>query len=163
MLNTDLHSPSIKKKMTQVEFIHNNRNINNGKDLPSVFLEDLYQRILEDEIKTKVDHAFPKAIKRGYLLLEKKGFSNFAKKTQKYWFVLDKESKGLHYFKLETVQYFWIVAYFIFISLSSLKKAIISMLIIIIIILIVIVIVIIIIIIIIIVNLLLIIFTLSNF
>ena len=104
MLNTDLHSPSIKKKMTQAEFVHNNRKINNGNDLPSVFLEDLYQRILEDEIKTKTDKLFPKAVKRGYLLLEKK--TNFGtKKTQKYWFVLDKLSKSLYYFKLETVRY----------------------------------------------------------
>jgi len=53
MLNTDAHNPAINKKnkMNKDQFIHNNRGINGGKDLPPEFLEDLYQRIVEEEIK----------------------------------------------------------------------------------------------------------------
>lgn len=43
MLNTDAHSSQIKKKMTQQEFVNMNRGINDQKDLPSAFLEKLYQ------------------------------------------------------------------------------------------------------------------------
>jgi len=42
MLNTDLHNPSIKNRMTKQAFIKNNRGINQGEDLPfemlSVFI-----------------------------------------------------------------------------------------------------------------------------
>ena len=38
MLNTDLHNPSVKHRMTKAEFIRNNRGINNGSDLPEEFL-----------------------------------------------------------------------------------------------------------------------------
>ncbi|KAI4965898.1 hypothetical protein ZWY2020_047889 [Hordeum vulgare] len=34
MLNTDLHNPQVKKKMSEDDFIRNNRAINSGKDLP---------------------------------------------------------------------------------------------------------------------------------
>ena len=110
MLNTDLHNPYVKKKMTQAEFINNNRDINQGKSLPLVFLQDLYQRILDDEIKTRNDVLFPKAIKRGYLLIKKK------KKLHRYWFVLDKDSNHLYYFNLETVRFN------LFLNLKSNKK-----------------------------------------
>jgi len=39
MLNTDLHNPSVKNKMTKQEFIKNNRGIDQGKDLPKTLLE----------------------------------------------------------------------------------------------------------------------------
>ena len=38
MLNTDLHNPNVKHRMTKAEFIRNNRGINNGSDLPEEFL-----------------------------------------------------------------------------------------------------------------------------
>jgi brefeldin A-inhibited guanine nucleotide-exchange protein len=53
MLNTDAHSSQIKKKMTQQEFVNMNRGINDSKDLPSAFLEQLYQGITTNEIKIK--------------------------------------------------------------------------------------------------------------
>lgn len=43
MLNTDAHSSQIKKKMTQQEFVNMNRGINDSGDLPTPFLEQLYQ------------------------------------------------------------------------------------------------------------------------
>ena len=39
MLNTDLHSPQIKNRMTIDSFIMNNSGIDDGKDLPREFLE----------------------------------------------------------------------------------------------------------------------------
>ena len=53
MLNTDAHSSQIKKKMTQQEFVNMNRGINDSGDLPTPFLESLYQGITTNEIKIK--------------------------------------------------------------------------------------------------------------
>eukprot|EP01052_Picozoa_sp_SAG31_P030726 SAG31_NODE_3177_length_4584_cov_10.428999_2_plen_1047_part_00 len=54
MLNTDLHSPMIKNKMTLEEFLRNNRGINgDGGDLPAEMLTDVYHDIAENEIKMK--------------------------------------------------------------------------------------------------------------
>lgn len=55
MLNTDLHSDHIAKKMTVEEFVRNNRGINDGKDLPEEYLSDLYYNILEHEIQMQHD------------------------------------------------------------------------------------------------------------
>jgi brefeldin A-inhibited guanine nucleotide-exchange protein len=38
MLNTDRHSPQVKKKMTKQQFIHNCRGINDGKSFPPEYL-----------------------------------------------------------------------------------------------------------------------------
>lgn len=51
MLNTDLHSNQIKKKMTLEEFIENNAGIDNGKDLPREYMEQLFDEIANNEIK----------------------------------------------------------------------------------------------------------------
>ncbi|KAK7314494.1 hypothetical protein VNO77_33019 [Canavalia gladiata] len=45
MLNTDQHNPQVKKKMTEEEFIKNNRAINAGQDLPREYLSELFQSI----------------------------------------------------------------------------------------------------------------------
>ncbi|EPZ34698.1 SEC7-like, alpha orthogonal bundle domain-containing protein [Rozella allomycis CSF55] len=50
MLNTDQHSKQVKKKMDKSAFIKNNRGINNNKDLPDVFLEEIFNEISENEI-----------------------------------------------------------------------------------------------------------------
>ncbi|KAG7388172.1 G-box binding factor [Phytophthora pseudosyringae] len=55
MLNTDLHSDHIAKKMTVEEFVRNNRGINAGQDLPTEYLTDLYYNILEKEIQMQHD------------------------------------------------------------------------------------------------------------
>ena len=34
MLNTDLHNPNVKRKMTCEQFVSQNRGINSGKDVP---------------------------------------------------------------------------------------------------------------------------------
>jgi hypothetical protein len=57
MLNTDLHSPQVKKRMTLDEFVRNNRGINVDKsrniaeDFPRHVLEDIYRSISQDEIR----------------------------------------------------------------------------------------------------------------
>ncbi|XP_072951847.1 ARF guanine-nucleotide exchange factor GNL2 [Typha angustifolia] len=45
MLNTDQHNPQVKKKMTEEEFIRNNRAINGGMDLPREYLSELFHSI----------------------------------------------------------------------------------------------------------------------
>lgn len=51
MLNTDLHNPQVKKRMSKEDFIKNNRGINDNKDLDREFLESIYDDILENAIK----------------------------------------------------------------------------------------------------------------
>lgn len=55
LLNTDQHNVQVKKKMTEDDFIRNNRQINGGNDLPSEFLSELYYSICRNEIKTIPD------------------------------------------------------------------------------------------------------------
>ncbi|KAL9243878.1 hypothetical protein vseg_017715 [Gypsophila vaccaria] len=52
MLNTDLHNVQVKKKMTEEDFIRNNRRINAGEDLPREYLLELYHSICKNEIRT---------------------------------------------------------------------------------------------------------------
>uniref|UniRef100_A0A2P2KJD8 SEC7 domain-containing protein n=1 Tax=Rhizophora mucronata TaxID=61149 RepID=A0A2P2KJD8_RHIMU len=52
LLNTDQHNVQVKKKMTEEDFIRNNRSINGGNDLPREFLSELYQSICRNEIRT---------------------------------------------------------------------------------------------------------------
>ena len=64
MLNTDAHNPAIKNKMTVDEFVKNNLRI--GDDLKSEFLEQMYYKIVDNEIKMDVD-VFSDQEKSGYL------------------------------------------------------------------------------------------------
>lgn len=51
LLNTDQHNSQVKKKMTEEDFIRNNRRINDGNDLPRELLSELYNSICENEIR----------------------------------------------------------------------------------------------------------------
>ena len=51
MLNTDLHSPQVKNRMSFESFVMNNSGIDDGKDLPKELLESIYKEILNNEIK----------------------------------------------------------------------------------------------------------------
>ncbi|VEU19845.1 DEKNAAC100264 [Brettanomyces naardenensis] len=53
LLNTDLHSPQVKDRMTLEEFVKNNRGIDDGKDLDSKLLEQIYMDIQNHEIILK--------------------------------------------------------------------------------------------------------------
>ncbi|KAK9241341.1 hypothetical protein V1525DRAFT_351858 [Lipomyces kononenkoae] len=56
MLNTDLHSPQVKNRMTKQDFFKNNKGINDNADLPEAYLSDIFDEILNDEIILKSEH-----------------------------------------------------------------------------------------------------------
>lgn len=53
LLNTDLHSVKIAKRMSKEEFIKNNRGINDNADLPDEYLLAIYDEIAGNEIVLK--------------------------------------------------------------------------------------------------------------
>ena len=55
MLNTDLHNPQNQKRMKKEEFIHNNREINEGENLPPEYLRLIYDQIKERQIQVDFD------------------------------------------------------------------------------------------------------------
>jgi len=55
MLQTDLHNPGIKNKMTKDEFVRNNRGINDNQDLPREYLESLYDGVFHNPISLQED------------------------------------------------------------------------------------------------------------
>lgn len=57
ILNTDQHNSQVKKKMTEEDFLRNNRKINGGNDLPREFLSQLYHSICENEIRMILEQA----------------------------------------------------------------------------------------------------------
>lgn len=62
LLNTDQHNSQVKKKMSEEDFIRNNRKINGGNDLPRDFLSELYHSICENEIRMIPDQAGASAV-----------------------------------------------------------------------------------------------------
>lgn len=56
MLNTDQHSRQVKNRMTVENFIMNNSKIDDGKDLPREFLEQVFSEIQNNEIKLQSEH-----------------------------------------------------------------------------------------------------------
>lgn len=50
LLNTDLYSAQVKKRMTKDDFIKNNRGINDNADLPEEYLNAIYDEIASNEI-----------------------------------------------------------------------------------------------------------------
>lgn len=96
MLNTDAHNPAIKKqyKMTKAQFISNNRGINEGDDIPREYLEHIYDRIIQEQIKMDVvENVFSNAEKKGYLTKQ----GGRVKTWKKRWFALT--NNNLYYFK----------------------------------------------------------------
>ena len=92
MLNTDLHNPSVKKKMTKDQWVSQNRGVNESADFPREFLEDLYDTIEEDEITDRT--LLPGAFKRGWLGVW--CHDPLPRKQQRSWVMLDKN--GLYCF-----------------------------------------------------------------
>jgi len=58
MLNTDLHSASIKKKMTKEQFIKNLKGADDGHDVNRAFLEELFDRVQACEIQMLDDNEY---------------------------------------------------------------------------------------------------------
>ena len=46
--------PQVKNKMAKPDFLKNNRGIDDGQDLAEDYMSELYDRIIQDEIKMKV-------------------------------------------------------------------------------------------------------------
>jgi len=59
LLNTDAHSPMVKRRMTKEDFFKNCRGIDDGKDIDPAFLGEIYDRITQNEIKMKDDELKP--------------------------------------------------------------------------------------------------------
>ena len=53
LLNTDLHSTKVARRMTKDDFIKNNRGINDDADLPDEYLGNIYDEISKNEIVLK--------------------------------------------------------------------------------------------------------------
>ena len=53
MLNTDAHNPQVKNRMTKLDFVKNNRGINDGTDLPEDLLHSIYDDVVSNEIRMK--------------------------------------------------------------------------------------------------------------
>ncbi|XP_004490870.1 ARF guanine-nucleotide exchange factor GNOM-like [Cicer arietinum] len=77
MLNTDQHNTQVKKKMTEEDFIRNNRRINGGNDLPREVLSELYHSICKNEIQTTPEQG-----------------SSFPEMTPSRWIYLTHKSKN---------------------------------------------------------------------
>ncbi|XP_027056164.1 IQ motif and SEC7 domain-containing protein 1-like isoform X2 [Pocillopora damicornis] len=56
MLNTDLHSPNVKRRMTEADFINNLRGTNNGGDFPEESLLAIYNRVKKKAFSPGKDH-----------------------------------------------------------------------------------------------------------
>ena len=56
MLNTDLHNPQVKHKMSLTDFLRNNRGINDGRDVDEAYLTRLYHSIRTREIVMPEEH-----------------------------------------------------------------------------------------------------------
>lgn len=76
LLNTDQHNAQIKKKMTEEDFIRNNRRINGGNDLPREYLSELYHSVCQTEIRLTPDQG-----------------SGFPVMTRSHWIGLMHDSK----------------------------------------------------------------------
>jgi len=57
MLNTDLHNPQVKTKMTRDQFVRNNRGTNGGQDWPRDVLVAMYEAIAADAIRMSAQSA----------------------------------------------------------------------------------------------------------
>merc|ERR1711962_1282022 len=99
MLNTALHNPNAKIKISAEQFVKQNKGINSGKDLPSDMLEAIYRNIKEepfkipDETYDDLMYTFFSPEKEGWLL--KQGGS--WKSWKRRWFVLNE--RVLYYFQ----------------------------------------------------------------
>lgn len=99
MLNTALHNPNSKMKITSEQFIKQNKGINSGKDLASDMLDAIFRNIKEEPFKIPDEnyddlmYTFFSPEREGWLL--KQGGS--WKSWKRRWFVLN--DRCLYYFQ----------------------------------------------------------------
>lgn len=102
MLNTSLHNPNVKDKMTAEKFISMNRGINNGGDLPRELLISLYDNIRQEPFKIPEDdgndlmHTFFNPDREGWLWKQGGRYKSWKRR----WFILN--DKCLYYFEYTT-------------------------------------------------------------
>eukprot|EP01104_Vermistella_antarctica_P009132 TRINITY_DN2327_c0_g1_i1.p1 TRINITY_DN2327_c0_g1~~TRINITY_DN2327_c0_g1_i1.p1 ORF type:complete len:1442 (+),score=522.24 TRINITY_DN2327_c0_g1_i1:236-4561(+) len=95
MLNTDLHNPQIKKKMTKEEFVKNNSGFPTGS-MPDEYLHAIYHKIASNEIRMEsANKLFVNPEKKGFMVKQ----GGRVKTWKKRYFVLS--DNCLHYFKKE--------------------------------------------------------------
>ncbi|XXG95195.1 hypothetical protein Hte_001455 [Hypoxylon texense] len=73
LLNTDLHSTKIARRMSKEDFIKNNRGINDNADLPDEYLIGIYDEIASNEIVLKSEREAAAAA--GALPAQSSGFA----------------------------------------------------------------------------------------
>ena len=91
MLNTDIHNASVKRKMTAAEFVSQNKSVNGGQDFDQEFLLDLYQTIIEDEIRDIDD--FNIVLKKGWLSIK----ATNTTKWKRRWVIAGR--KNIYFFR----------------------------------------------------------------
>eukprot|EP01117_Protostelium_nocturnum_P013961 TRINITY_DN5264_c0_g1_i1.p1 TRINITY_DN5264_c0_g1~~TRINITY_DN5264_c0_g1_i1.p1 ORF type:complete len:782 (+),score=223.75 TRINITY_DN5264_c0_g1_i1:110-2455(+) len=97
MLSTDLHSHSIKKKITKQQFLNNTKTINGGGPLPKTWMTNLYEKIANEEFKMEGQAMYATAERKGWLMKQAGGQ---IKTWKRRWFVLDQNL--LYYFNNST-------------------------------------------------------------
>eukprot|EP00045_Choanoeca_perplexa_P015203 m.185860 g.185860 ORF g.185860 m.185860 type:complete len:390 (-) comp16916_c1_seq1:188-1357(-) len=97
MLNTSLHNPSIKDRMTLEQFLSMNRGIDSGADLPADLLTEIYENIRSERFQIPDEgkglDVFVNSEKSGWLT--KEGGRN--KSWKRRWFILS--NSCLYYFE----------------------------------------------------------------
>mmetsp|Transcript_37723 Transcript_37723/g.69804 ORF Transcript_37723/g.69804 Transcript_37723/m.69804 type:complete len:1802 (-) Transcript_37723:138-5543(-) len=82
MLQTDLHNPGIKNKMTKDGFVRNNRGINDNQDLPKEYLETLYDSMLNNPMSLKEDDDMRTKLESQAARDSSQKFELFARETE---------------------------------------------------------------------------------
>ncbi|ETS83417.1 hypothetical protein PFICI_05293 [Pestalotiopsis fici W106-1] len=102
LLNTDLHSAQIKKRMTKEDFIKNNRGINDNADLPEDYLNAIYDEIANNEIVLKSEReaaaaagTLPAAASSGFAAGLGQALSNVGRDLQREAYVQQSEEIAL--------------------------------------------------------------------
>merc|ERR1719391_163950 len=99
MLNTALHNPNAKIKISVEQFIKQNKGINSGRDLPNDMLEAIYRNIKEepfkipDETYDDLMYTFFSPEREGWLMKQGGNWKNWKRR----WFVLN--DRCLYYFQ----------------------------------------------------------------
>ncbi|XP_042249961.1 cytohesin-2-like [Thunnus maccoyii] len=102
MLNTSLHNPNVKDKPSLQRFVAMNRGINNGEDLPTELLTNLYSSIRNEPFKIPEDDGndltltFFNPDREGWLLK----MGGRVKTWKRRWFILT--DSCLYYFEYTT-------------------------------------------------------------
>ncbi|KAF8627181.1 hypothetical protein AX15_004499 [Amanita polypyramis BW_CC] len=91
MLNTDAHNPRVKKRMTKADFVKNNKGINDNSDLPEEFLSDIYDDIVNNEIRMQDESELGLPLPSGPGITG--AFANVGRDLQKEAYVL--QSNGM--------------------------------------------------------------------